>query len=201
MFILYAMLAGLIVGRLTGGSLAGLAGLTIRWGPLIVAGLLVQVVLFSGPVAEQAQAYGPLIYVCSTGAVLVAVLRNWRIGGMPLVALGAASNAAAILSNGGYMPAAEGALGALGKGAPVIYSNSSVVAHPVLEPLTDIFALPRWVPFANVFSVGDILLGTGVALIIVIAMRRPAHPTPVEATTPAQVPGPSGATAVAEPGR
>ena len=75
------------------------------------------------------------------------------------------------------MPAAAGALGALGKGAPTVYSNSAVLAHPALEPLTDIFALPRWVPFANVFSVGDILLGAGVALIIVVAMRRPAQPT------------------------
>ena len=47
--------------------------------------------------------------------------------GMPLVALGAACNLAAILANGGYMPASPGALAALGKAAPTIYSNSAVL--------------------------------------------------------------------------
>ena len=42
---------------------------------------------------------------------------------------------------------------------------------PALWFLTDIFALPRWVPFANVFSVGDLLIATGIAVVIVIAMR------------------------------
>ena len=188
MFVLYAILAGLVVGRLTGGSLAGLAGLTIRWGPLIVAGLLVQVVLFSGPIAERAQEFGPLIYVGSTGAVLLAVLRNWRIAGLPLVALGAACNAAAILANGGYMPAGASALAALGTGAPTVYSNSSVVAHPALEPLTDIFALPRFMPFANVFSVGDMLIAAGIALTIVVAMRRPVE-APSTEPSPAPLAG------------
>jgi hypothetical protein len=178
MFILYAIVAGLIVGRLSGGSFAGLAGLRIRWGPLVLAGLLVQVVLFSGPLADRVEEIGPLIYVCSTGAVLAAVLRNWRIAGLPLVALGAASNAAAILANGGFMPAAVGALAALGKVAPTGYSNSAVVAHPALEPLTDLFALPRIVPFANVFSIGDILIATGIAITLVVAMRMPVVPAP-----------------------
>ena len=194
MFVLYALLAGLLVGRLLGGSLAGLAGLSIRWGPLIVAGLVVQVVLFSGPIAERVQEYGPFIYVGSTGAVLLAVLRNWRIAGLPLVALGAASNAAAILANGGYMPAGAAALAALGKAAPTVYSNSSVVAHPALEPLTDIFALPRFVPFANVFSLGDMLLAAGIALTIVVAMRTPlgattSDGTPESGATPAPASG------------
>jgi hypothetical protein len=47
-----------------------------------------------------------------------------------------------------------------------------VLSHPALEPLTDIFAIPRGIPFANVFSVGDILLGAGVFILIVVMMRR-----------------------------
>ena len=38
----------------------------------------------------------------------------------------------------------------------------------------DIFALPSWLPFANVFSIGDVLIGLGIVAAIVIAMRRPA---------------------------
>jgi hypothetical protein len=40
--------------------------------------------------------------------------------------------------------------------------------------LTDVFAMPAWLPFANVFSVGDILIAAGVATTIVLAMRRPS---------------------------
>ena len=66
------------------------------------------------------------------------------------------SNLAAIVANGGYMPADPGAIAALGQATRTRYSNSVVVDHPALRPLTDIFALPPWVPFANVFSIGDV---------------------------------------------
>ena len=48
MFILYAIVVGLALGLVSGGRPAGLAELHFRWAWLIVAGLLVQVVLFSG---------------------------------------------------------------------------------------------------------------------------------------------------------
>jgi hypothetical protein len=97
---------------------------------------------------------------------------------VPLVLLGAACNLVAILANGGYMPASPSALAAVGEAAPVIYSNSSVVPHPVFEPLTDIFALPSWLPFNNVFSVGDVILAVGVVVVIVSAMRAGSRSGP-----------------------
>jgi hypothetical protein len=184
-FVLYAIVTGLIVGRIAGGSLAGLAALRIRWGPLILAGLVVQLVLFSPILETKIGDLGPWVYVLSTGAVLTAVLRNWRIAGLPIVALGALSNAVAILANGGYMPASAAALASLGGTAPTVYSNSAVVTHPALEPLTDIFALPRALPFANVFSVGDILIALGVVVVLVFAMRaRASRPPELPAVDP-----------------
>jgi hypothetical protein len=32
--------------------------------------------------------------------------------------------------------------------------------------------LPAWVPFTNVFSIGDVLIALGVVIVIVSAMRR-----------------------------
>jgi hypothetical protein len=107
--------------------------------------------------------------------VLVAVLKNRRIVGLPILVLGAASNAAAILANGGFMPASVAALVSLGKDVPTSYSNSSVVAHPALELLTDIFAMPHPMPFANVFSIGDVFISVGVATVIAVAMCAPAR--------------------------
>ena len=174
MFILYAVLIGLVLGFLVGGRPAGLADLHLRWSWIIVAGLFIQVVLFSEPVSERVGALGPPIYVASTAMVIAAVVANRAITGMLVVAAGAASNLIAIVANGGYMPVSAGAAAVLGAHSPSNYSNSVQLPDPVLAPLTDIFALPPWVPFANVFSVGDVLIGVGIAIVIVSAMRSRA---------------------------
>jgi hypothetical protein len=171
MFILYALLFGLLVGFLVGGRLAGLADLQLRWSAVMVVGLFIQILLFSEPVTARIGALGPPIYVGSTAMVIAAIVVNRAIPGMLIVALGAASNLIAILANGGYMPADPGAIAVLGSAHASAYSNSSFVPDPVLWPLTDIFVLPPWVPLANVFSAGDVLIGLGIAVVIVSAMR------------------------------
>jgi hypothetical protein len=172
MFMLLAIPIGILVGLLLGGRLDRLAGFRFRWPWLAVAGLVVQVVLFSETGEQLAGDAGPAIYVLSTLAVLVAVLRNVRVPGMALVALGALSNLAAITANGGFMPTTAEALAAAG--LPLgDHLNSAVLPNPALAPLTDIFAIPGWLPFANVFSVGDVLIALGIVVAIAAAMRRP----------------------------
>lgn len=175
MFILYAVLIGLAVGFVLGGRPSGLAEINLRWRWVMVGALFTQVALFSDQVSAWIGNAGPPIYVASTAAVVLAVLMNRNMPGMPIVAYGAACNLAAIVANGGYMPADPAALASLHKFAPSVYSNSSVVANPALASLTDIFALPAWMPFANVFSVGDVAIAAGVIFVIAAAMRRPAH--------------------------
>ena len=172
MFMLWAIPIGLILGALASGRMDGLLGLGFRWAPLAVGGLLVQIVLFSAFGDRLAGDLGPAIYVLSTLAVFVAVARNWRLTGMIVVAAGALSNLIAITANGGFMPAAQEALDIAGFGGPGDHTNSVVLANPAVRPLTDIYALPAGVPLANVFSVGDILIGLGIVIVIVAAMRR-----------------------------
>jgi uncharacterized protein DUF5317 len=172
MFLLYAVVIGILVGFLMGGRLSGLGMLEFRWAPLALLGLAIQLLLFSGPISDRVGDLGPVIYVGSTALVLIVVARNIRISGMPLVALGAASNLLAIVANGGYMPASPAAAAAAGRVEATTYSNSAITESAVLAPLTDIFALPTWLPLSNVFSIGDVLIGVGVAMAIVVAMRR-----------------------------
>jgi hypothetical protein len=174
MFLLYAIVMGLVVGFLVGGRLSGLAALEFRWAPLAILGLAIQIALFSGPISDRVGDLGPWIYVVSTSLVLIVVLRNLRITGLPIVALGAASNLLAIVANGGYMPASPGAAAAAGRDAATTYSNSAITDAAALAPLTDIFALPQWLPMHNVFSIGDVLIGLGVVVAIAAAMRRGA---------------------------
>ena len=178
MFILYAIPIGIVAGWLAGGHLDRLSALRIRWAPVALIGLLVQVVLFSGPFASSIGDAAPAIYVASSIAVLAVVLRNLDIAWVWLIAVGAGCNLAAIVANGGWMPADPRALASVGA-APGGPSNSIVVTDPVLAPLTDLFALPAWLPFANVFSIGDVLMAIGIAATIASAMRRAPIAEPV----------------------
>jgi hypothetical protein len=172
MFILYAIPIGIGIGYLLGGRLDRLATLRLRWAPLILAGLAIQVAIFTDAGGRLAGDAGPAIYTASTALVFVAVLRNVTIPGVALIAVGAGCNLAAIVANGGWMPADPAALAAIG-GAGGGYTNSVLVPEPAMRLLTDIFALPAWLPLANVFSLGDVCIGLGVALTIVLAMRAP----------------------------
>ena len=172
-FILYAVPIGVALGYLTGGRLDRLGSLRFDWAWLAVAGLIAQILLFS-PLASAIvdAAVGAAIYVASTAAVLVAVLRNVSVPGMPLVWLGAASNLAAVLANGGVMPTTADALATAGLEPVTGLSNSAVLANPALAPLTDVFALPSWFPLANVFSIGDVLIAVGIVVVIATGMLR-----------------------------
>jgi Family of unknown function (DUF5317) len=189
MFILYAIPIGIIAGYLAGGRLERLGSLRLRWVPLALIGLAIQVVLFSEPFGPWPAGFVPAVYQASTAMVLIAVLRNLAVPGVTIIAVGAACNLAAIVANGGWMPADPAALDSVG-GLPPGASNSIVVSQPALLPLTDLFALPSWLPLANVFSVGDVLIGVGVATTIALAMRTVARPSPVEEELPSAAPEP-----------
>ncbi len=177
MFVLYAIPIGIAIGFLIGGRLERLGELRFEWGWLAIAGLAVQIVLFSGTIeAGLGRGVGAAIYVASTGVVLVAVWRNLHVPGLPLVAVGAISNLAAIVANEGIMPTTAAALAAAGMDPEDGFSNSAVVADPALAPLTDIFALPPGLPLANVFSIGDVLIGLGIVLVIALGMRGATRP-------------------------
>jgi hypothetical protein len=176
-FILYAIPIGVATGWLLGGRLAGLTAVRIRLTWLAVVAVAVQLALFSPPAEVLGPDLARAIYVLSTVAVVGAVIANVRLTGMPVVLVGSVANLAAIVANGGSMPADPGALAAVGIriAGP---TNSVVLDRPALAPLTDVFATPAWLPLANVFSVGDVLIGCGLVVVIAAAMRRGAASAP-----------------------
>jgi hypothetical protein len=185
MFMLYALVIGLALGLALGGKLGRLGEIQFRWAPVAVLGFLAQIVLFSAPVTAVVGDLGPPLYVASTVLVLVVVARNVPAApGLAIVLLGAASNLAAIVANGGYMPVTAEALAASGHATAAGYSNSALVARPAFEALVDRFVLPPGLPFANVFSLGDVLIGVGVVAVMVVAMRREASVTETRTSTP-----------------
>jgi hypothetical protein len=182
-FILYAIPIGIVVGYLLGGRLDRLGAIRLRWVPLALVGFAIQVVLFTEPFGSWPEGIVAALYPLSTAMVLIAVVRNVGLPGVAIIAVGAACNLAAIVANGGWMPADPAAVETAG-GLPAGASNSVVVSQPALRPLTDLFALPAWLPFANVFSIGDVLIGVGVAATIALGMR-PARSGSVGSSGPA----------------
>ena len=180
MFIFLILLAAILVALLRGGSLMRFAELEIRWSGLFIAGFLLQVLVFSDfwQTRDILRQFTPLAYLASLALVLVALLVNRHIPGIVLLGLGFLSNSLAIASNGGFMPASPSALTIAGLPllAPGQTSNNSIGMSPDtrLWFLGDIFAIPRGLPFPNIFSIGDVLIAIGAVYLIQRVMVPPS---------------------------
>jgi hypothetical protein len=175
MLLLYFIAAGLLIGVAVGGRPSALANVRIRLWQVALAGLLFQLALFAPPLAEVVGPLGPPLYVTSSAAVLVALVANMRQPGFAVIALGAVLNLVAIVANGGQMPGSPEAFASLTGVAQVPvehFSNSALAGATTHFPyLGDVFVLPRPFPFANVFSIGDVLIGIGGAVFVARSMR------------------------------
>ena len=156
------LLAALAVAPLLGGRWSRIASIRIRVVWLFYVAIAMQIVAF--PFRRlpwrTPDRIGMVLWIISFFLFLAAMAVNARLPGVPLIALGLVSNLTAVLANGGHMPALPSALRAAGMHF-VTSNNSTAMASPHLAWLVDRWALPGWVPWGNVFSVGDIAIMTG----------------------------------------
>jgi hypothetical protein len=169
MFLLGCVVASLMLARVLGGRPSALAFLELRAAWAIVAALALQVLVISVIPESTLPVHVPL-HLLSYALAGYCVLANLRLPGIGLIGLGGLLNLVAIAANGGVMPASAGALAAAGLDRGAGFANSTVVDDAKVAFLGDVFALGG--PFPNVFSVGDVLLGLGVAWLIVAVSRR-----------------------------
>lgn len=162
--VVFVVLAMALV-PLARGRLSALLDLRIRWAGLLLVALALQ--LLPALVQGGADAWRTGAHVASFPVGLAVVWANRRLPGIWAIGLGALSNGVAIVANGGLMPASLSALRTAGlETSPDVFLNSDVLADPQLLFLGDVFAIPEAWPFANVFSVGDVLLALGAAYTI-----------------------------------
>ena len=159
--IVVVVLAALTV-PLAGGRLGALVDVRLRRGWAILVGLGLEVAAIDLPgLPEGVRA---VLMVAAYPVLAVFVAANWRLPGMPVVALGGALNLLAIAANGGVMPASPAAMAGAGLDpAASGFQNSTALDDPRLAFLGDIFHIPASWPLSNVFSVGDVLIALGVA--------------------------------------
>src|SRR5712691_1344550 len=178
-----------VVGALWVGSTAGLQRTRIQWWPLAVGSIGVQLVLYNPPIDHQpwALTLGPWIWVASLVGLAAVCIRNGLLkaparGAFCLAALGICLNVFVVVANGGFMPQSpESRLAA--KGVPLIAEGAAPQLRNVAPSspdtrfawLGDIIPQPRWLPTANVVSIGDMLLSAALAwwAFQVLVARRP----------------------------
>ena len=132
--------------------------LWLVWVALAVQFMLIGVVGERLPVG-----LGNIIHLATFALCLAFLWMNRQIAGMGIITAGAACNLAAIVANGGTMPADPDAWEAAGlpELSPDVFQNSRALDEPRLLLLGDIFYIPAHYPLSNVFSIGDILIVAG----------------------------------------
>jgi MFS family permease len=180
------ILLGLLLGLIAGGRIQNLAEIRLRWTWLLV----VAVVVRFGTEAALGAHVGivetlrlPLL----TGAfvaLLIALWVNRSYPGLSLAFLGVLTNTLVIVANNGFMPIWEPALLASGlTEADVDRAFHVVVDADASDFLGRLLILgdvvPAPVPFIrNVYSLGDLFLGMGLAFFLFAGVVR--VPTPAE---------------------
>jgi hypothetical protein len=177
MVIVVAALAGIAAMALTGARLRRLADLRIHRIWLVWMAIGIQVGVLSVFARYLGGWPGNVIHLGTYALVAVFVLSNRAIPGVRLMGLGGGMNLAAIIANGGVMPASATAWEIAGHADKTGFANSMPVSDPRLLWFGDVFAIPAGWPFANVFSIGDVLLVLGVMWMVHRTCRRPRAAT------------------------
>ena len=180
------ILLGLVLGLLAGGRLRNLAEIQLRWTGLLVAALVLR---FATEAALNAgidvvEALRLPLLVAAFGVLLIPLWANRTYPGLSLAFLGVLSNGLVILVNGGYMPIWEPALAYAGlTPADVTRSFHVIVDANAQDFLGRLLILGDVIPvpvsfIQNVYSLGDLFLGLGLAFFLFAGVVR--VPTPTE---------------------
>jgi hypothetical protein len=148
---------------------------------LILIAFSLQIVVFSSQFESLgwSDQLGSALYISSILVLLLAVGLNLSLRGMKIFGIGLLLNFLVIAANGGYMPVHLDSLTRAGMAhrAELLrvkryVSNSMVLTSETRLPfLADIFLVPSWLPFSNVFSIGDVFIGIGVFILVLQAMQ------------------------------
>jgi hypothetical protein len=172
MVLVLAVLAGLVLGRLLGGRVSALAAIPIRAPWLFYAAVALQIAGYPSGVLPWSigNSLATVLWMASYALLITAVAVNPRLPGAGIVGLGMLSNLAAVVANGGHMPARASALRAAGVLYRGVHNNSEIAVHPKLPWLIDRWPVPAWIPMGNVFSLGDVLIAVGAVVLVCAGM-------------------------------
>jgi hypothetical protein len=177
-FLLPSLAFGLVFALLLGGNLARLLEVRFRLEWTVPLALAVQVVLFSRLANPLDAGARGVLHMATYALLLGFTVANLRLRTLAPVLAGVVLNGLAIATNAGRMPVSAAAAKAAGI---AVGAHSSVSENADrLWFLGDVFALPARLPLANVFSLGDILIGFGMIAFIVVVTTSDAEGSPLD---------------------
>jgi uncharacterized protein DUF5317 len=167
MFLLAFLLLSVVAVPLTGGRLTALTEVRVRHLWLVPVAIVTQVgIITVWPGGSHA--WHVAVHLLTYALAGLFLWCNRRLPGATLLGLGFLANTLVIVLNGGVMPASASAQRLAGIELEAgRFENSVAVAGARLGFLGDVFAIPHPIPLANVFSIGDVLLGLGAAVFLI----------------------------------
>jgi hypothetical protein len=176
MVFLNIALVGLVVGKLLGGRLSRLADTRIAAKGLVFAAIGLQMIAFPLDFLPWTtpSSLSRILWLVSFALLILMLVLNHALPGAAIIAGGLACNLVAVVANHGLMPVRPEALRTAGTHYHV-HNNSIQLGHPNLAFLIDRWAAPNWLPLANVFSIGDVLIAIGTVVAIAAAMKTPVR--------------------------
>jgi hypothetical protein len=167
MILPFAVLLTMLSVPLAGGQLSRLADVKLRALWAVGLALAIQILIVDVFAAKVPHLLASILHMISYILAAWVVVANRRIRGLWIVALGGGLNMLAIAANNGVMPASQSAVLRAGLVETAgEFANSATTTNPRLGFLGDVFAIPRGIPLSNVFSVGDVLLVVGLAVVL-----------------------------------
>ena len=153
------------------GRWSALARIRVRYVWLVPAAfglqfLIMAVLEFDSPVVA------PVLHLVTYALAGAFVVVNRAIRWLWVIGVGWASNTLVIAANDGVMPTSASAARTLGRTSAERFENSAVLDDPRLLFLGDVLVTPPWLPFRSAYSIGDVLLVVGFALLVWSASRR-----------------------------
>lgn len=186
MILLLAVILSIGVALVRGGKFAHLSDVSLRHGWIAFMALALQ--LFVVEFMRRHMIGQPLqqafLILGSHALLLVVVVYNRHLPGIPLIGVGLILNLTVMLANGGFMPVTLEALQRAGMAHLAVGSEAGsrvLSTKDILLPreltnlwlLSDILVIPRPLPLTSVFSIGDCCLALGVLVFFQKKLMRP----------------------------
>ena len=180
MFLIGAVAIGVVLGYVLKGRISNLSGLPLRSLWLVGVAILIQFAIFPLFSSRALFPYATTeLHLASYGLLFLFFIINYRVWALIIIAAGSVSNLVVIAVNGGRMPSSSHALTCAGQ--PEIahklisegaWGNVVLMSDKTrLNFLGDWLYLPRGVPLATAFSIGDLTIAIGLVILIVWGMR------------------------------
>ncbi len=187
--VLVAFVVAIGLGYLLGGRVSRLSGIKVRWFPLALVGLVMQLAPVPGNRWPVYMLYASFVLL------LVFALMNLKVTGFAFIAVGIILNFTVIAVNGG-MPVSGRSLIDSGQEATLpALEHDGGAKHHLITPsssddltfLADVIAVPP--PVSQSVSLGDLFTYGGVIVLIAAAMRRRPGEVPPALAAPGAVAG------------